>query len=83
MNNAAIVPYIGMHALQIQNVKRDVVKKVSIQQLNNETPPVQETENRVQEVSQQLPIQMQDNLGALGTEIEAAPNDNSMGANLD
>jgi hypothetical protein len=26
---------------------------------------------------------MQDNLGALGTEIEAAPNDNSMGANLD
>lgn len=83
MNNAAIVPYIGMHALQIQNVKRNVVKKASIQQLNNETPPVQETENRVQEVSQQLPTQMQDNLGALGTEIEAAPNDNSMGARLD
>ena len=83
MNNAAIVPYIGMHALQIQNVKRNVVKKASIQQLNNETPPVQETENRVQEVSQQLPTQMQDNLGALGTEIEAAPNDNSMGAELD
>ena len=83
MNNAAIVPYIGMHALQIQNVKRDVVKKVSIQQLNNEIVGLQETENRVQEVSQQLPTQMQDNLGALGTEIEAAPNDNSMGAQLD
>lgn len=27
MNNAAILPYIGLHALQIQNVKRNVVKK--------------------------------------------------------
>jgi hypothetical protein len=38
MNNLAISPYIGMHALQIQNVKRDVVKKVSISELN---PPLQ------------------------------------------
>lgn len=82
MNNAAIVPYIGMHALQIQNVKRNVVKKASIQQLNNETALVQETENLSQEVPQP-PTQMQDTLGALGTEIEAAPNDNSMGAQLD
>ena len=36
MNNAAIFPYIGMHALQIQNVKRDVVKKASISELNHE-----------------------------------------------
>lgn len=35
MNNIAITPYIALHALQIQNVKRDVVKKVSIQALNN------------------------------------------------
>ena len=28
MNNLAIVPYIALHALQIQNVKRNVVKKV-------------------------------------------------------
>ncbi len=82
MNNAAIVPYIGMHALQIQNVKRNVVKKASIQQLNNETALVQETENLSQEVPHP-PTQMQDTLGALGTEIEAAPNDNSMGAQLD
>ena len=82
MNNAAIVPYIGMHALQIQNVKRNVVKKASIQQLNNETALVQETENLSQEVPPP-PTQMQDTLGALGTEIEAAPNDNSMGAQLD
>jgi hypothetical protein len=36
MNNAAILPYICLHALQIQNVKRDVVKKVSINELNNQ-----------------------------------------------
>ena len=36
MNNIAVVPYIGMHALQIQNIKRNVVKKASIQELNNE-----------------------------------------------
>jgi hypothetical protein len=36
MNNLAIIPYIAMHALQIQNVKRNTVKKASIQELNNE-----------------------------------------------
>ena len=35
MNNIAIIPYIGLHALQIQNVKRNVAKKVSINTLNN------------------------------------------------
>ena len=34
MNNIAISPYIGMHALQIQNVKRNVVKKANIDELN-------------------------------------------------
>ena len=36
MNNVAILPYIILHALQIQNVKRNTVKKVSINELNNE-----------------------------------------------
>ena len=36
MNNIAIIPYISLHALQIQNVKRNVAKKVSINELNNE-----------------------------------------------
>jgi hypothetical protein len=36
MNNLAISPYIGLHALQLQNVKRNVVKKASISNLNNE-----------------------------------------------
>jgi len=34
MNNIAISPYIGMHALQIQNIKRNVVKKACIDELN-------------------------------------------------
>ena len=36
MNNIAILPYITLHALQIQNIKRNVAKKVSINELNNE-----------------------------------------------
>jgi hypothetical protein len=44
MNNLAISPYIGMHALQIQNVKRDVVKKVSISELNQPYPPLEKVE---------------------------------------
>lgn len=36
MNNIAISPYIAMYALQMQNVKRDVVKKIDIKQLNME-----------------------------------------------
>ena len=36
MNNIAVLPYIGLHALQIQNVKRNVAKKANIDELNNE-----------------------------------------------
>jgi len=35
MNNLAISPYMGMYALQIQNIKRDTVKKLNIESLNN------------------------------------------------
>ena len=34
MNNLAISPYICLHALQIQNIKRTTFKKASIQELN-------------------------------------------------
>lgn len=34
MNNVAISPYIAMYALQLQNVKRNIVKKASIEELN-------------------------------------------------
>lgn len=40
MNNVAISPYIAMYALQIQNVKRDTIKKVSIQELNKSSDVV-------------------------------------------
>jgi hypothetical protein len=36
MNNLAILPYISMHALQIQNVKRNIIKKASVDELNKE-----------------------------------------------
>jgi hypothetical protein len=36
MNNIAISPYIALYALQIQNVKRNVAKKASIEELNME-----------------------------------------------
>jgi len=47
MNNIAISPYIGMHALQIQNVKRDVVKKASISELNVQGTTVQGTKDTI------------------------------------
>jgi len=56
MNNIAVSPYIGMHALQIQNVKRNVVKKASINELNQtqiqeqpEIKLVQENKQTVEE----------------------------------
>lgn len=36
MNNLAITPYVCLHALQIQNVKRNIVKKIDIEELNKE-----------------------------------------------
>jgi hypothetical protein len=34
MNNLSTIPYIFMHMLQLQNVKRNVVKKIDISHLN-------------------------------------------------
>ena len=39
MNNAAIVPHIALHALQLQNVKRAVAKKHDIKELNKGATP--------------------------------------------
>ena len=49
MNNLAILPYITMHALQIQNVKRNTVKTVSIDELNNTTTQNMENINHLEE----------------------------------
>ena len=40
MNNIAISPYIAMHALQIQNIKRKTAKKHDIKELNVEKPEI-------------------------------------------
>jgi len=47
MNNIAITPYISLHALQLQNVKRDVVKKVSITELNSENKDTKKLETQI------------------------------------
>ena len=48
MNNIAILPYICLHALQIQNIKRDVAKKVDINNLDKKNEfinPADESNN--------------------------------------
>jgi hypothetical protein len=37
VNNLAISPYIFMHILQLQNIKRDVTKKISVDELKKQT----------------------------------------------
>jgi len=53
MNNIAISPYICMHALQMQNVKRVVAKKVDIRELHRE--PQQQQPQQQQPQQQQHP----------------------------
>ena len=76
MNNAAILPYIGLHALQIQNVKRNVVKKASIKELNNEiiepTDDLNHVENShdISEPSGVEPVLANEGSNNLGTQID-------------
>ena len=44
INNLAILPYIFLHTLQIQNVKRDVVKKVNINELHENVNKIENTQ---------------------------------------
>ena len=46
MNNASISPHIAMYALQLQNVKRNTVKKLDINQLNSEKEELAQVESR-------------------------------------
>lgn len=66
MNNIAVLPYIGLHALQIQNIKRNTTKKVSINELNNEVITIENTKNAVEETSttkiDDLPSDKQENI---------------------
>jgi sulfotransferase len=69
LNNLAIIPYIAMHALQIQNVKRNTVKKVSIQELNNEIR--ENVQNTVQ-----VPSTTPENTPPSSTENIVSPDNN-------
>ena len=81
MNNIAVSPYIGMHALQIQNVKRNAVKKASINELNKPITNTQIPEK--QEI--QEPTIVEENLVSQGTNIDNLPqpsNDNNVGSEI-
>jgi hypothetical protein len=57
MNNLAISPYIGLHALQIQNVKWNTVKKVDIKEFNKpsvEPPTIEDKEEVTTETETNL-----------------------------
>ena len=43
VNNLAISPYISMHMLQLQNIKRDVTKKLSVNELKSQESIVEDT----------------------------------------
>jgi hypothetical protein len=81
-----------MHALQIQNVKRNVVKKASIKELNTEIINPIETQEELynQDVNNidmnNQDINTRDNLVDAGTDINNLPEpasfDNNHGAEL-
>jgi len=71
MNNLAITPYIALHALQIQNIKRNVAKKVSINELNNQTHEISST------LHEEINVNMENsNKETIGTTIDELPKPN-------
>ena len=74
MNNAAITPYICMHALQIQNVKRNVAKKASIKELNNEIYNPLETQEE---------LNQQNNIVSKNENTNEPPINENIGTNID
>jgi hypothetical protein len=48
MNNIAITPYIALYVLQMQNVKRNSTKKVSINELNNEVHTIHDDNTKLE-----------------------------------
>ena len=85
MNNIAISPYICLHALQIQNIKRDVVKKVSINQLNvsdfkndNKNDNKNEEFNQILETKPDIDIDIGDSTNINDLPIPISSNDNNI-----
>ena len=83
VNNITILPYIGMHVLQIQNVKRDIYKKASIKELNEE---IKDTNQDTNQDSIQDNIQdttNDSNVINTGTNIDQLPDSSSDNKNID
>ena len=78
MNNLAISPYFGLHALQIQNVKRDVVKKVPLPPLGKVSAK-QEPNPLLKKVEQNLVPNPQQNIESnpLLKKVEQNPEQNA------
>jgi hypothetical protein len=85
MNNIAVSPYICMHALQIQNVKRNVVKKASIKELNNEILQPLETQEELNELNDNIQNEISENNS--GTSIDNLPeplsNETNIGSSIE
>jgi len=82
MNNVAVAPYIGMHALQIQNVKRNIVKKASIDELNKTVINNTQIPEK-QEIQETIVVEK--NIPSEGTNIDNLPqpaNDNNIGSEI-
>ena len=62
MNNIAISPYVFMHALQIQNIKRNVVKKANIDELNQEINSQEKNEEIVENVENVENVEIVENV---------------------
>jgi hypothetical protein len=54
MNNIAIIPYVCMYALQIQNVKREVSKKANIETKSNESLEKTKTKDVIESTTTKL-----------------------------
>ena len=79
MNNAAIVPHIALHALQLQNVKREVAKKHDINELNIKAKPVPSADKKESNTSSLVePLEEVQKVDEQPTEeIQAANFDNT------
>ena len=56
MNNIAISPYIGMYALQIQNVKRNSSKTANINELNKKEQVQEQVQVQEKEIQNNTEI---------------------------
>jgi hypothetical protein len=86
MNNIAVSPYIGMHALQIQNIKRNVVKKASIDELNKPVTNIPIYEKQEIQEKQEISV-LEQNIVSEGTNIDNLPqpnndNNNNIGSEI-